>query len=182
MVLLTHMHADHTGGLVVDERRHYPNAQLVVNRAEYTFFSDPDELPRAPERLKPSHRVAQKVAELYTDVQLIEGDEQVMPGLRAVAAYGHTPGHTVYLLENADQRMLFLGDAVFSPDFSFQYLDYTLAFDGDIPTARKVRRRLLTLAAEERLLVAGTHLPFPSFGYVRFAGPAFEFVPLRMFP
>lgn len=181
-VVLTHMHTDHTGGLVLDGRAAFPNAELVVNRIEYEFFSNPDELATAPARIQPAFRLAQTLADYYPRMRQIAGDEVVNEVLQAIPAYGHTPGHTVYLLTSKGEHLLLLGDAVFSPDFSFQYLDYTLAFDGDIALARKKRRQLLTLAMDNRWLTAGTHMPFPSLGHVRASGPAFEFVPLRVAP
>lgn len=181
-IYITHMHTDHTGGLVNGQGRAFPNAELLINEIDYRFFTDPAELEKSPARTKPAYTLAQSLKGLYPTIMLFEGEVALSEFVRAIPAYGHTPGHTVFLVESFGEQMLVIGDTVFSPDFSFQYLDYTLAYDNDIPLARKKRRKILTTAMDDRLLIAGTHLPFTSFGYVRPFGPTFEFVPLRVVP
>lgn len=181
-VFITHMHTDHTGGLVHEDGRAFPNAELLINEIDYRFFTNPAELEKAPARTKPAYVLAQHLRDVYPTIMLFEGEVSLSEHIRAIPAYGHTPGHTVFLVESFGERLLIIGDTVFSPDFSFQYLDYTLAYDTDIPLARKKRRKILTMAMDERLLIAGTHLPFSSFGDVRPFGPTFEFVPLRVVP
>ncbi|PJF23538.1 MAG: hypothetical protein CUN56_00385 [Phototrophicales bacterium] len=182
LVLLSHLHTDHTGGLLVDERAAFPNAELVMNRIEYEFFTDAAAAAQSSARIKPAFTLAQRLGDFYPRIRLIEGEVWITSAVQALPAYGHTPGHTVFMVHSPKERLLVLGDTVFSSDFSFQYLDYTLAFDNDVTHARKTRRRLLTYAMQERLLIAGTHLPFTSLGHVRSYGPAFEFVPLRLVP
>ena len=180
-VVLTHMHMDHIGGLLVDgvKDRLRPDLRIHVAAAEVKFWEAPDfthvNMPAGfPDALRSA---AKRFAEDYRE-QLRPFDEkhEVAPGVVVHRTGGHTPGHSVVRLASGADRLTFAGDAVFA--VGFDHPDWHNGFEHDPEEAARVRVRLLTeLAATGEQLVA-THLPFPSVGRVAVEGDAFRFVPV----
>ncbi|MFD2473326.1 MBL fold metallo-hydrolase [Amycolatopsis silviterrae] len=179
-VVLTHLHMDHIGGLLVDGLRGRLRQDLRVHlaSAEAEFWQAPDfSRTVMPE---PIPEVLRTTAARFLDVyrgQLrpFETEHEVAPGVRICRTGGHTPGHSIVRLESGGDRLTFAGDAVFQPGFDNP--DWYNGFEHDPEESARVRVRLLKeLAASGEQLVA-THLPFPSVCHVAEAGNAFRFVP-----
>jgi glyoxylase-like metal-dependent hydrolase (beta-lactamase superfamily II) len=179
-VVLTHMHFDHIGGLFADglKGRLRPDVPIHLAAAEAEFWAAPD-FSRAsmppPVQAKIRSVAGRFLNEYRSQLRPFEAEHEVAPGVVVCRTGGHTPGHSVVRLASGNDRLTFLGDAVF-PDH-FDRPDWHNAFDHDPEEAVRVRVRLLReLAASGEPLVA-THLSFPSVGRVAVAGDAFRFVP-----
>ncbi|WEX74687.1 MBL fold metallo-hydrolase [Sinorhizobium numidicum] len=180
-VVLTHMHMDHIGGLLVDgvKDRLRPDLRIHVAAAEVKFWEAPDfthvSMPAGfPDALRAA---ATRFAEEYRgQLRLFDEEHEVAPGVVVRRTGGHTPGHSVVRLASGGDRLTFAGDAVFA--VGFDHPDWHNGFEHDPEEAARVRVRLLTeLAATGEQLVA-THLPFPSVGRVAVDGDAFRWVPV----
>lgn len=179
-VVLTHLHMDHIGGLLVDGLRGRLRTDLRVHlaAAEADFWEAPDfsrtVMPAPiPDVLRST---ATKFLDLYRgQLRPFETEHEVAPGVLIRRTGGHTPGHSIVRVESRGEALTFAGDAVFQP--GFENPDWQNGFEHDPEESTRVRLRLLKeLAATGEQLVA-THLPFPSLCHVAEAGNAFRFVP-----
>jgi glyoxylase-like metal-dependent hydrolase (beta-lactamase superfamily II) len=186
VVLLTHLHADHAAGLLNAEGKPlFPNAEVRVTRADSDFWLSEEMAAKAPEGFRPFFKMARTAAAPYQAAgrwKTFSGDAELAPGIRAVDAHGHTPGHTAYLIESKGERLLIVGDAVHSHAVQFARPEVAIEFDSDQKQAVIARKKLFAFAAKEKLAVAGMHLPFPGIGHVRSEGNAYTWVPVEFSP
>jgi glyoxylase-like metal-dependent hydrolase (beta-lactamase superfamily II) len=179
-VVLTHMHMDHIGGLLVDgvKDRLRPDLRVHVAGAELKFWESPDFSravmpPGFPDALR---RAAKRfVNDYHTQLRPFEAEYEVVPGLVVRRTGGHTPGHSVVRLASGGDRLTFAGDAVFQ--VGFERPDWHNGFEHDPEEAARVRVSLLRELAATREPFVATHLSFPSVCHVAVAGDAFRCVP-----
>lgn len=177
-VLITHLHPDHSGAMTDGTTPYFPRAAVHVSELDQKFWADPANLAGADEGVKPWFQAAQDLTAAYAGrLNLFAGEPELLPGITAVALPGHTPGHTGFHLASGDEQLLIWGDACGIASVQFSHPDAGLIFDVDAVQGRATRRKLLDMAAADRLLVAGAHLPFPSFGHVRREGDAYAWAP-----
>ena len=173
VVVLTHFHPDHVGGLFEDGAPAFPNARYVAARAEFDFWRANPEA-RGEDYKMFLEDTAFAVADNMT---FLEDGEDVASGVTLMAAHGHTPGHSVFHIESAGRRLMVCADACNHYVLSLQRPDWHVRFDMDKEAAGATRKRLLDMIATDRIPFAGYHMPFPAIGYVDRSGGGYEYVP-----
>ena len=192
-ILLTHMHMDHEGGLASNGVRAFPNAILHADEREAKYWLNPEDEKRASDNAS-MHRSDQqaqfvlnnfketrKSIQPYLDaarVKWFHGEEEVLPGIRAISAQGHTPGHTMFSVVSDGARILFWGDIVHVAEVQLTRPQTTIIFDNDATRARTERLKVLKEVGSQGDLIAGSHLTFPGLGHLRWSQQGFTFLPL----
>jgi glyoxylase-like metal-dependent hydrolase (beta-lactamase superfamily II) len=177
-VLLTHMHPDHSAGLtdMTTGARHFPNAELVVHENEPRHWFDDAAMARASDLYKHLHfQMTREQTRPYFDRMRTFTAGEAFPGVTAIPSHGHTPGHTSFLIASRNESLLVWGDTIHIPEVQFARPEVAMVPDTDPDAAVASRRRLLDMAAQERLLVTGMHMHFPGFGHVARDGGAYRF-------
>lgn len=178
LVVHTHFHGDHIGGLTRDGVAVFPEAEVLVPEREWTFWNDEGEESRASPARRPGFgNVRRQFAPYLQRLGRFAPDAEVTPGIRAVATPGHSPGHTSFLVHDAAAQALIIGDAVTTPAFFVANPEWQPAFDMDRPTAVETRKRLLDRAATEGMPVVGYHFDMPATGRIERAGSGYRLVP-----
>ena len=176
IVALTHLHSDHSMGLLDEAgRKVFPNAELMLHEVEAAFWLDRTLQPGDSERIVGNSKKQRALTAPYRDRIRRIKDGEVLPGITAMLRPGHTPGHTNWLLQSGGDRLLIWGDIVHVAAVQVPRLDAALIFDVDPDLARATRRQVFDWVADERLTVAGAHLPFPGFGRLERAGQGFQY-------
>jgi len=179
-VVLTHMHMDHIGGLLVDDMRDRlrPHVRVHVAAAEVDFWASPDfSRTSMPQGYPDALRSAAKrfLDEYRSQLRPFQAEYEVAPGVLVRRTGGHTPGHSVVRMASGSDRLTFAGDAVFT--VGFDRPNWYNGFEHDPEEAARVRIGLLRELAAKREPLVATHLSFPSVCHVAVAGNVFRCVP-----
>lgn len=170
IVVLSHGHPDHVGGLVEGGKALFPNARYVIGQVEYDFWAPEGKHAGDLEKFAAVFRANTKdIADRFT---FLKPGDDVVTGIRAVEAFGHTPGHLNFLIESEGKAIYFWGDCAHHQVASLARPDWHCVFDVDAEQGAATRKRVYDRLATDRIPVIGYHMPFPSVGYVERQGPA----------
>ncbi len=176
VVVLTHFHGDHIGGMMDEGKPRFPNARYVTGEMEYNFWADKKLLdgPMA----KRAEMVQKLVVPFAEKMTFVKPDGEAAGGIRAVNAFGHTPGHMAWHIESNGKRFMLFADACNHYVASMQRPDWHVKFDMDKEAAGATRKKILDMAATDKIPVAGYHMPFPAVGFVEKNGMGYRWSPV----
>lgn len=175
MVVITHMHGDHINGLMEGDQPAFVSARYVAGQTEFDFWTAPD---RAGTPAEGNAKAVQgKVVPLREKMTFIGDKAEVSPGITAMAAPGHTPGHMVFMLESEGRNLLLTADTANHFVASLQKPDWEVAFDMDKKQAAETRKTIFGMLAADKMPFIGYHMPHPSVGFVEPLDTGFRFVP-----
>ncbi|MEM9342783.1 MAG: MBL fold metallo-hydrolase [Pseudomonadota bacterium] len=165
-VVITHMHGDHIGGISGDGGETFANARYVTHQAEFDHWNGTD-----------NENFANKIKPIAEKFEFISDGGSVTSGVTAMEATGHTPGHTVYMLESAGEQLVLTADLANHYVWSLAYPDWEVRFDMDKAAAAAARRTVLGMLAADKIPFVGYHMPFPGVGFVDTRDDGFRYVP-----
>jgi glyoxylase-like metal-dependent hydrolase (beta-lactamase superfamily II) len=179
-VLISHYHGDHINGLRSKEGELvYPNAEIVVPALDHAHFMDDAKMNAVPEAARGSFKAARRVFEPNAkDLKMAEWGKEWAPGITAIQSDGHTPGHTSFVVSSGGKTLLVIGDASNDPRIFARMPDWHFGFDTDKPRAVETRRKLLDMAAADRMQVSFYHAAFPSTGHVAKNATGYDWYPI----
>lgn len=166
IVVLTHMHGDHIGGLMADGAETFGNARYVTGAAEHNHWMGAR-----------NKTFDAKVRPLNAKMTFLDDNATVVPGVTAALCAGHSPGHMGFHIESGGRQVMITGDLANHPIWSLENPDWEVRFDMDKAAAAQSRRKVLSMLAAERVPLIGYHMPFPAMGYVEPRGNGFRYIP-----
>jgi glyoxylase-like metal-dependent hydrolase (beta-lactamase superfamily II) len=173
-VIITHFHPDHITGLMAKDTNApiFPNAQIHVPAVEYKFWTNPATTAGAAKRI-------QAVFPGWKNIRQFEGEVEVVPGIRAIGANGHTPGHTSYHLGSGGQQLIVLGDLTNIPALFARNPGWHAAFDSDAAMAEANRRKVFDRVVADKVTITGYHYGMPGAGTIAKDGSGYAFTPVK---
>ena len=181
MVVISHFHGDHFLGLLTaDNKPAFANAEILVPTAEWKYWMDDGEMSRAPAgRIADQFKDARRVFDaLGRKVTQYEAGKDVAPGITAVATYGHSPGHTSYVISSGSGKVFVQIDVTNMPELFARNPGWHARFDHDPKMAEETRRKVYDMLVAEKMMVQGFHYPFPSVAYVEKTSTGYREVPV----
>jgi len=177
-VLVSHFHGDHISGIRAKAgAANYPNAEIMVPAPEWQFWNDASNQAKVIDPFKPGFANVKRVFDpIAKDVKQYEQGKELVPGITAVDARGHSPGHTAFIVASGNGKLLVTSDTV-NHQILIRNPEWSLWADMDAAMAITARKKLLDMAAAEKMQIAAYHLPFPSTGFISKQGNGYEFHP-----
>ena len=180
-ILVSHFHPDHVWGLMEKGTNAavFPNAELIVSSTEYKWWTDPGRVEKLPEGRRPAGKRIGDVFPTWKNWKLVEDNAEVAPGVRLLAAPGHTPGHSAFLVTSGKDQLMVSNDAMYVPALLAPHPDWQGAYDQDGATAVTTRRKLIDRVIADKMMVCGAHFPFPGAGTFAKDGAGYAFTPVQ---
>jgi glyoxylase-like metal-dependent hydrolase (beta-lactamase superfamily II) len=180
-VVISHFHGDHING-VRDKAGQlvFPRARVMVPSAEHSFWMDDARMNAAPEGMRGAFQGVRRVFAGLSSEQLVifESGREIAPGISSVAAFGHTPGHTLFVAQSGAEKFAYLADLTNIPQLFARNPDWAVQFDMNPDAARETRRKMFEMVVNERMVTGGYHFPFPAFGRIDRMGAGYDFKPV----
>ena len=180
-VILSHYHGDHISGLRNKAGQLvFPKAKIMVPAVEHAYWMDDARMAAAPDAMKGAFQNVRKVLNGLSADQLVQfqAGQVVVPGITSVAAYGHTPGHTLFVAQSRGEKFAYVADITNVPQLFARNPDWAVQFDMNAEQARDVRRKTFEMLVKDKMMAGGFHFPFPAFGRIETMGNGFEFKPV----
>ncbi|AEV98653.1 MBL fold metallo-hydrolase [Niastella koreensis] len=181
IVLPTHLHADHVGGLVDNGKMVFPNATVYISKPEADFWLNDTNRQTSNKRAQPFFDGAQASVAPYQKsgkIKIFEPGTQLFPGITSAPSFGHTPGECFYILESKGQKLVFWGDVVHAGTVQFADPSITIDFDVDLTGAKITRKKAFEDAVKKGYWIAAPHLSFPGIGHLKFVNNSYEWLPI----
>jgi glyoxylase-like metal-dependent hydrolase (beta-lactamase superfamily II) len=186
MVIMSHLHPDHTNGIRnADNSMAFPNAEIMVPAVDWVFWTSEENAAKAQsnEMMKNYFANVKKIyAGIESKVTRYEWGKEVAPGITSIAAPGHTPGHTAFAVASGGSKILVQSDVTNIPELFLRNPDWHVAYDNDPAMAQQTRHKFYDMAAAEKATVVGFHFPFPAIGHVEKDGTNYRLVPVAFNP
>ena len=180
-VVLSHYHGDHINGLrYKNGSLVYPNARVHVPSVEHAFWMDDARMAAAPQGMQGAFAGVRRALGNLSGDQLVkfEPGTEVAPGVTSIAAFGHTPGHTLFKMQSQGQSFAYVADITNVPSLFARAPDWAVLFDMNPEMARQTRRRIFDMLVKEKMMAGGFHFPFPAFGTIEPSGDGYQFNPV----
>jgi len=185
IVVLSHLHPDHANGIkAADGSLVFPNAEIKVPAQDWAFWMSEENAGKANNDMMKGYFANAKrvLGGMDNKVTKYEWGQEVLPGVTAIDASGHTPGHTAFAVASGNSKVFIQSDVTNIPELFLRNPDWHVAFDIDAPKAVETRKKFYDMVSAEKALVVGFHFPFPSMGYVEKDGPRYRLVPVAWQP
>jgi glyoxylase-like metal-dependent hydrolase (beta-lactamase superfamily II) len=186
VVLMSHLHPDHTNGIrALDGSMAFPNAEIMVPAKDWEFWMNDENAAKAQsnEMMRNYFANVRKIyAGIESKVTRYDWGKEVAPGITSIEAPGHTPGHTAFAVASGNSQILIQSDVTNIPEFFLRNPDWHVAYDVDPAIAQATRHKFYDMAAAEKALVVGFHFTFPSIGHVEKDGAKYRLVPVAWNP
>ena len=179
-ILVSHFHPDHINGIKTkDNALTFPKAEIFVAAREWIYWMNDANLANAADDVRPQFLNARRIfKDIDKRVTQFDAGRELVHGIIATAAFGHTPGHMAFTVASENESLLVLSDVTNNPYLFARHPDWQPIIDVDGPVAVETRKKMLDRAAADRMLVAGYHFPFPAVGHITRAGAGYDFVPV----
>ena len=177
-VILSHYHGDHINGIRNKAGQLvFPKAKIMVPAPEHAFWMDDARMEAAPPAMKGAFQNVRRVLGTIPADQLVrfEPGSEVAPGITSIAAFGHTPGHTLFTVKSEGQGFAYVADLTNVPSLFARSPDWSVTFDMDKEMARATRRKMFDMIVKEKMMAGGFHFPFPAFGSIETAVNGYQF-------
>jgi glyoxylase-like metal-dependent hydrolase (beta-lactamase superfamily II) len=179
-ILVSHFHPDHVWGLMEKGTSApvFPNAELIVNGAEYNWWTESGRVEKLAEGRKAAGKRIADNFPTWKNWKLVDNNAEIAPGVRLIAAPGHTPGHSAFLVTSGKEQLMVSNDTMYVPALLAPHPDWQGSYDQDGPMAVGTRRKLIDQVIADKMMICGAHFPFPGAGAFVKDGDAYAFTPV----